>query len=99
MLPPRPMRSGGRDMNRDARRLREPLMDPIGEHLVGVRNPLARMHEVEQRFYRKSFDKTSVFGDVFVDSPPIRAVAAARVSQLVDGAQELRTVLGVDAIL
>src|SRR5271156_335242 len=93
-----PVRTLGGDAERDARRLFEQLANPAAEHLVGVGRPLALMQDFEPGFDREGLDEASAVGDVLIDSPRIGAVALSRISKLVDRAQELGPVVGVDPI-
>ena len=92
-----PVRALGGDANRDARRLFEQLANPAAEHLIGVGRPLALMQNLKPGFDREGLDEASAVGDVLINSPRIGAVALSRISKLVDRAQELGPVVGVDA--
>src|SRR3984957_16528237 len=87
-----------RDANRDARRLFEQLANLAAEHLVSVGRPLALMQNLEPGFDREGLDEASAIGDVLIDPPRVGPVTLSRISKLVDRAQELGPIVGVDAI-
>src|SRR5580704_6982867 len=93
-----PVRALRRDAERDARRFFKYLANPAAEHLVGVGHPLALMQNLEPGFDREGLDEASAVGDVLINSPRIGAVTLSRISKLVDRAQELGAVVGVNAI-
>src|ERR1700722_16904202 len=93
-----PVRALGGDAERYARRLFEQLANPAAKHLVGVGRPLALLQYLEPGFDREGLDEAPPVGDVLIDPPSLGAVAPSRISKLVDRAQELGPIVGVDPI-
>ena len=97
-LPPVSVRALRGNTKRDARSFRKHMANPIQEDFVGVGHPLALMHQLEPGFDRECLEEPPDIADVFVNPPGIGPVAPSRMSKFIDRAQELRAVLGVDAI-
>src|SRR3974390_3043946 len=87
------------DEKLDLRRRDQHLADFVLEHPVLVGHAFAQMLELEPRFDQVAFLEPPELAHVLEDSPGKSAVAPALLAELVDRAQELRAILGIDAIL
>ena len=68
-------------------------------HTIGIGYPCQGVLQLQPRFYQECLHETFAIDGVFECAPCERAVALALMPQLIERADELGPVLGVDAIL
>jgi len=75
------------------------LSDFVLDHAVFLGDALAEVHELKPRFDQVGFLEAAEFGHVLEHAPGERAVAAALLAQIVDGAQKALAILRIDPVL